>query len=146
MNTTTMADTGLARRHAAFVATLAALAGLMFGLDVGVISGAQQFIQHEFGVSDAVLERIVSSMMVGAAVGAALAAWLSVHFGRKRSLVFSASLFVIGSLISAAAWSPDALIGARFVLGLAIGIAAFTAPLYLAEIAPRDRRGAMIST
>jgi SP family galactose:H+ symporter-like MFS transporter len=146
MNTITVTITPQARRYAAFTATLAALAGLMFGLDVGVISGAQQFIQREFAVSDVVLERIVSSMMVGAAVGAALAAWLSVHFGRKRSLIFSASLFVIGSLICAAAWSPAALIGARFVLGLAIGIAAFTAPLYLAEIAPRDKRGAMIST
>lgn len=146
MNTIAANPASHARRHAAFVATLAALAGLMFGLDVGVISGAQQFIQHEFGVNDAVLERIVSSMMVGAAIGAALAAWLSKHFGRKRSLIVSAGLFVLGSLLSAAAWSPDALIGARFVLGLAIGIAAFTAPLYLAEIAPLDRRGAMIST
>lgn len=146
MNTIATPATGHARRHAAFVATLAALAGLMFGLDVGVISGAQQFIQREFAISDAVLEHIVSSMMWGAAVGAALAAWLSKHFGRKRSLILSASLFVVGSLICATAWSPDALIGARFVLGLAIGIAAFTAPLYLAEIAPMDRRGAMIST
>lgn len=146
MNTIATTAAGHARRHTAFVATLAALAGLMFGLDVGVISGAQQFIQHEFAVSDTVIERIVSSMMVGAAVGAALAAWLSKHFGRKRSLILSASLFVIGSLLSATAWSPEALIGARFVLGLAIGIAAFTAPLYLAEIAPPDRRGAMIST
>ncbi|MBN8736318.1 MAG: sugar porter family MFS transporter [Xanthomonadales bacterium] len=146
MNTIATTATGHARRHAAFVAILAALAGLMFGLDVGVISGAQQFIQREFGISDAVLEHIVSSMMWGAAVGAALAAWLSKHFGRKRSLILSASLFVVGSLVCAAAWSPDALIGARFVLGLAIGIAAFTAPLYLAEIAPTDRRGAMIST
>ncbi|HKU79304.1 MAG TPA: MFS transporter, partial [Rhodanobacteraceae bacterium] len=146
MNAIAITDAGHARRHAAFVATLAALAGLMFGLDVGVISGAQQFIQREFAINDAMLEYIVSSMMWGAAVGAALAAWLSKHFGRKRSLVFSASLFVIGSLICASAWSPAALIGARCVLGLAIGIAAFTAPLYLAEIAPRDRRGAMIST
>ncbi|HJU08713.1 MAG TPA: sugar porter family MFS transporter, partial [Rhodanobacteraceae bacterium] len=120
--------------------------GLMFGLDVGVISGAQQFIKRDFAISDTAIEHIVSSMTWGAAVGAALAAWLSVHFGRKRSLIFSASLFVIGSLLCAFAWSPDALIGARFVLGLAIGIAAFTAPLYLAEIAPRDKRGAMIST
>ena len=146
MNAIAITDVGHARRHAAFVATLAALAGLMFGLDVGVISGAQQFIQRDFAINDAMLEYIVSSMMWGAAVGAALAAWLSKHFGRKRSLVFSASLFVIGSLICASAWSPAALIGARCVLGLAIGIAAFTAPLYLAEIAPRDRRGAMIST
>ncbi len=146
MNTLAMTATGHARRHAAFVAILAALAGLMFGLDVGVISGAQQFIQREFAVSDAVIEHIVSSMTWGAAAGAALAAWLSVHFGRKRSLVFSGSLFVVGSLLCAGAWSPGDLIAARFVLGLAIGIAAFTAPLYLAEIAPRDRRGAMIST
>ncbi len=146
MNTITVTVTPQARRYAAFTAMLAALAGLMFGLDVGVISGAQQFIKRDFAVSDTVIEHIVSSMTWGAAVGAALAAWLSVHFGRKRSLIFSASLFVIGSLLCAFAWSPDALIGARFVLGLAIGIAAFTAPLYLAEIAPRDKRGAMIST
>lgn len=135
-----------AHRHAAYVALLAALAGLMFGLDVGVISGAQQFIQREFAVSDRMLEHIVSSMMFGAAVGAACAGWLSGHFGRKRSLVFSAALFVAGSLACAAAWSPESLIAARIALGLAIGVAAFTAPLYLAEIAPEDKRGAMIST
>ena len=129
-----------------YVAVLAALAGLMFGLDVGVISGAQQFIQRAFAVDDRMIEHIVSSMMVGAAIGAALAAWLSGHFGRKRALLWSASLFVAGSIASAAAGSPDMLIGARLVLGLAIGIAAFTAPLYLAEIAPEDKRGAMIST
>ena len=135
-----------ARRHAAFVALLAALAGLMFGLDVGVISGAQQFIQHDFAIDDRVIEYIVSSMMLGATLGAAGAGWLSGHFGRKRSLIFSAALFVIGSALSAAAWSPGTLIGARLVLGLAIGVAAFTAPMYLAEIAPEDKRGAMIST
>ncbi|EQD59106.1 General substrate transporter, partial [mine drainage metagenome] len=87
-----------ARRHIVFTATLAALAGLMFGLDVGVISGAQQFIQHDFAIDDRVIELIVSFMTVGAAIGAALAAWLSVHFGRKRSLIFSGGLFVLGSL------------------------------------------------
>jgi SP family galactose:H+ symporter-like MFS transporter len=141
-----VAAKGSARRYMRYVAVLAALAGLMFGLDVGVISGAQQFIQRDFAVGDRMIEHIVSSMMVGAALGAALAAWLSVHFGRKRSLLWSASLFVAGSLASAAAGSPDMLIGARLVLGVAIGIAAFTAPLYLAEIAPEDQRGAMIST
>ncbi|THD09251.1 sugar porter family MFS transporter [Metallibacterium scheffleri] len=135
-----------ARRHIVFTATLAALAGLMFGLDVGVISGAQQFIQHDFAIDDRVIEYIVSSMMLGATLGAAGAGWLSGHFGRKRSLIFSAALFVVGSALSAAAWSPGTLIGARLVLGLAIGVAAFTAPMYLAEIAPEDKRGAMIST
>ncbi len=134
------------RRYAAFVATLAAVGGLMFGLDVGVIAGAEQFIQREFGITDGMLEHVVSSMMWGAAVGAALAAWFAGRFGRKRSLAFSAALFVVGALLSAAAWSPASLIAARVVLGLAVGIAAFTAPVYIAEVAPRQTRGAMIST
>jgi len=146
MNDAASSSGAAARRHVAFVALLAALAGLMFGLDVGVISGAQQFIQSEFHIDDRAIEHIVSAMTWGAAAGAALAAWLSVHFGRKRSLVLSAALFVLGSLGSAAATSPEVLIVARLVLGLAIGIAAFTAPLYLAEIAPENKRGAMIST
>jgi MFS transporter, SP family, galactose:H+ symporter len=137
-----------AERKAAAVLTcvLAALAGLMFGLDIGVISGATQFIQAEFRVSDHTIEWIVSSMMFGAAIGAAGAGWLSVALGRKRSLILGAALFVAGSLLCGAAWSPEALVAARFVLGLAIGIAAFTAPLYLAEVASESTRGAMIST
>src|SRR5664279_1817598 len=130
---------------AVFTCVLAALAGLMFGLDIGVISGATQFIQKEFQVSDHVIEWIVSSMMFGAAIGAAGAGWMSATLGRKRSLVLAAILFVFGSVLSGAAWSPQSLIAARLVLGLAIGIAAFTAPLYLAEVASEDIRGAMIS-
>ena len=133
------------RATAAYVCALAALAGLMFGLDIGVISGATQFIQKEFQISDHTIEWIVSAMMFGAAMGAAGAGWMSATLGRKRSLVLAAILFVVGSLLSGAAWSPQTLILARVVLGLAIGIAAFTAPLYLAEVAPKEIRGAMIS-
>ena len=130
---------------AVFTCVLAALAGLMFGLDIGVISGATQFIQKEFGISDHTIEWIVSSMMFGAAVGAAGAGWMSASLGRKRSLILAAILFVAGSLLCGAAWSLQTLIAARIVLGLAIGLAAFTAPLYLAEVASEDNRGAMIS-
>ncbi|MGC1547027.1 MAG: sugar porter family MFS transporter [Rhodanobacter sp.] len=133
------------RTTAIFTCILAALAGLMFGLDIGVISGASQFIQKEFQISDHVIEWIVSSMMLGAAVGALGASWMSAKLGRKRSLILGATLFVAGSLLCGGAWSPETLIVARFVLGLAIGIATFTAPLYLAEVAPEKIRGAMIS-
>jgi len=83
--------------------------------------------------------------MLGAALGAASAGWLSGHLGRKRSLMLGAVLFVVGSLWCAFAWSPGSLILGRVVLGLAIGIASFTAPLYLAEVAPENHRGAMVS-
>jgi SP family galactose:H+ symporter-like MFS transporter len=134
-----------ARGTAIFVCVLAALAGLMFGLDIGVIAGATQFIQKTFGISDQVIEWIVSAMMLGAALGAAAAGWLSGHLGRKRSLMLGAVLFVAGSLLCGFAWSPEFLIAGRVVLGLAIGIASFTAPLYLAEVAPEYIRGAMVS-
>jgi len=147
MNAQAIASTSTpSKTTVVFVCVLAALAGLMFGLDIGVISGASQFIQAEYAISDHTIEWIVSSMMFGAAVGAVGAGWLSSHLGRKRSLVLGAVLFVIGSLLSGFAWSPETLIAARVVLGLAIGVASFTAPLYLAEVAPEYIRGAMIST
>ncbi|WP_395116737.1 sugar porter family MFS transporter [Rhodanobacter sp. FW102-FHT14D06] len=130
---------------AVFTCALAALAGLMFGLDIGVISGATQFIQTEFQISDHMIEWIVSAMMLGAAIGALGAGWMSAALGRKRSLILAGVLFVLGSLLSGGAWSPEALIVARVILGLAIGVATFTAPLYLAEVAPENIRGAMIS-
>jgi SP family galactose:H+ symporter-like MFS transporter len=137
-----------AHPKAALVTTciLAALAGLMFGLDIGVISGAQQFIQKDFGATDRIIEWVVSSMTLGAAAGALAAGWMSATLGRKRSLMLGAVLFIAGSLFCAMAWNAPSLIAARVVLGLAIGVATFTAPLYLAEVAPERIRGAMIST
>ena len=130
---------------AVFTCILAALAGLMFGLDIGVISGAQQFLQKDFGIGDDMLGWIVSIMMLGAALGALVAGWLSSQLGRKRTLILGAVLFVGGSVLCGLAWTPHVLIVGRLVLGLAIGLASFTAPLYLAEIAPESIRGAMIS-
>jgi SP family galactose:H+ symporter-like MFS transporter len=145
MNAVATSSNKRSRATAVFTCILAALAGLMFGLDIGVISGATPFIQHDFQISDHMVEWIVSAMMLGAAIGALGASWMSAMLGRKRSLILGAVLFVAGSLLCGGAWSPQALMAARFVLGLAIGIATFNAPLYLAEVAPEKIRGAMIS-
>jgi SP family galactose:H+ symporter-like MFS transporter len=118
----------------------------MFGLDIGVISGALQFIGKAFHATDTDKEWIVSSMMFGAAVGALAAGVLSYRLGRKVSLILGAIFFVAGSLFCAFSWSIASLIVARVVLGVAIGIATFTAPLYISEIAPPEKRGSMIST
>ncbi|MBV8617075.1 MAG: sugar porter family MFS transporter [Acetobacteraceae bacterium] len=131
--------------RALVVCLLAALAGLMFGLDIGVISGALDFIGKTFGVTTRTKEWIVSAMMAGAAVGALLAAPMSLRLGRKLSLIIGAVLFVAGSLCCALAPSVSVLILGRVVLGLAIGVAAFVAPLYLSEVAAAASRGSMIS-
>jgi SP family galactose:H+ symporter-like MFS transporter len=142
----TPARAGAGSGHSFLTGTTAALAGLMFGLDIGVISGALQFIGTAFHASDTAKEWIVSSMMFGAAVGALAAGVLSFRLGRKVSLILGATLFVAGSLACACAWSIGALIVSRILLGVAIGIATFTAPLYISEIAPPEKRGSMIST
>lgn len=67
-----------------FVCFLAALAGLLFGLDIGVIAGALPFIANEFQISAHTQEWVVSSMMFGAAVGAVGSGWLSFKLGRKE--------------------------------------------------------------
>ncbi len=128
-----------------FVGFTAALAGLLFGLDVGVISGAQQFIQKDFEIPDWTVESIVSMLLWGAVFGTLISGYFSSHFGRKKTILISALIFIVGSLLCSLAASADILIGARFILGTAVGVASFTAPLYLSEISPQKVRGSMIS-
>ena len=128
-----------------FIGLTAALAGLLFGLDVGVISGAQQFIQKDFTIADWALETIVSMLLWGAVFGTLISGYLSSHFGRRKTILISALIFTVGSLLCAFSPSADLLIGARFILGIAVGVASFTAPLYLSEISPQSIRGSMIS-
>lgn len=132
-------------RHSYFCSFVASLIGLLFGLDIGVISGAAVFIKPDMGIDDDYIQLIVSAMMIGAAMGAVVAGQLSQKFGRKPVLVVSASLFAIGAIGCAAAPIPSVLVASRFILGLAIGIGSFTAPLYLSELAPPSIRGVMIS-
>ncbi|RJS94183.1 sugar porter family MFS transporter [Salinisphaera sp. Q1T1-3] len=124
---------------------LAALAGLLFGMDIGVISGALPFINKEFDLSPSMEGWIVSSMMVGAAVGALSAGSISKNMGRKRALLASSLLFIVGALVCVAATGPTLLWIGRILLGLAVGVASFTAPLYLSEVTPERIRGTTIS-
>ncbi|WP_317627713.1 sugar porter family MFS transporter [Halotalea alkalilenta] len=124
---------------------LAAIAGLLFGMDIGVISGALPFITDEFEISTAMEGWIVGSMMFGAAIGACGASWVSKSLGRKKALLLSALLFFAGALVAVVAWNPSILVVARILLGLAVGVASFTAPLYLSEVAPERIRGTTIS-
>lgn len=97
-----------------FVCFLAALAGLLFGLDIGVIAGALPFISQDFQITARAQEWVVSSMMFGAAVGAVGSGWLSFRLGRKYSLMAGAILFVIGSLASASLLMSKRLLSRAF--------------------------------
>ena len=128
-----------------FIGFTAALAGLLFGLDIGVISGALEFIQKDFSINDRALEMIVSATLWGAVFGVLISGILSNKFGRKKAMLFSALIFIVGSIACALSVSPNWLIWSRFVLGIAVGLASFTAPLYLSEVSPQKIRGMMVS-
>ncbi len=127
------------------VASIAAIAGILFGFDTGVISGAILFIRHDFTLSPAMNGLVVGSVLAGAVVGSAFSGRFADYFGRRNVLIITALVFVVGTLGSAMAHSIQFLIIGRVVVGVAIGIASFTAPLYISEVAPAAYRGALVS-
>ncbi|MDQ8039440.1 MAG: MFS transporter, partial [Rickettsiella sp.] len=127
------------------ISVFAALAGLLFGYDTGIISGAILFIKKDFVLTAFQIEMVVSAVLLGALIGSGLSGRLTDRFGRRKVLIFTAITFIIGSLASALAPNVNFLIFGRTILGVAIGVGSFTAPLYLAEIAPQRIRGMLVS-
>jgi MFS family permease len=128
-----------------FIAGIAALGGLLFGYDTGVISGALLFIRDAFALSATMQGIVVAIVLAGAAIGAAIAGTLSDRLGRRRIILAAAVLFVLGAVLSALSAGVTGLLGGRLLVGIAIGTASMLTPLYLAEIAPARDRGAVVS-
>ena len=128
-----------------FASIIAALAGLLAGFDTGIISGALEFIAKAFQLTTIGKETIVSMVLVGGVIGALLNGVLADSLGRKKMVVLAAILYLFGSIGSAL--SPDAnTLGVfRFILGLAIGGASASAPLYIAEVSPARIRGSLVT-
>ena len=128
------------------IAVIAATGGLLFGFDTGVISGAIPFLQKYFLIDEHVIETITTAVLIGAILGALLGGRLTDMLGRKKVILASAVIFVVGAVWSGMAVSPESLMAARLLLGIAIGVSSFAVPLYIAEIAPAKKRGALVST
>jgi MFS transporter, SP family, sugar:H+ symporter len=122
-----------------------ALGGMLFGYDTGVISGAILFITDELALTPFLEGLVVSSLLLGAAVGAATAGPLSDRLGRRNLIIMAAVTFAVGAIGAALAPSVGVLVLFRVILGLAVGAAAVIVPLYLSEIAPTEIRGAVSS-
>ncbi len=133
------------KRFVYLAASISALGGLLFGYDIGVISGAILFIKEEFSLSSGMEEIVVSSVLLGSLIGAMVGGTLADRFGRRRLLMLTAAVFGLGAIGAALAPGTALLIVARIVAGTAIGIASFVAPLYISEIAPVDIRGKLVS-
>lgn len=126
----------------------AGIGGFLFGYDTGVISGALLYIREDFKEVDRktwLQETIVSMAVAGAIFGAATGGWLNDKFGRRLSILIADVLFFVGALIMALAPAPWLIILGRIFVGLGVGMASMTAPLYISEASPHKIRGALVS-
>jgi MFS transporter, SP family, galactose:H+ symporter len=125
------------------ICAVAALGGLLFGLDQGFIANSLETIQqhYNFGVQGG--ERFSAILATGGIVGALLSGLFARFLGRKKSLLFAGFIFTSASAISAALPPLAVLSACRFFLGFGVGVASFVVPLYLAETAPASIRGSM---
>jgi sugar porter (SP) family MFS transporter len=126
-------------------AFIAALGGLLFGYDTGVISGAVLFITKQFALAVFPQELVVAVVLVGAAFGALAGGRLSDRIGRRRSLLVTSVIFIVGAVICAAAGSLKMLIAGRVVVGIGIGLSSTTVPVYISEVSPAKARGWLVS-
>jgi sugar porter (SP) family MFS transporter len=139
------ASAGKHRRFVYVMASIAALGGLLFGFDTGVISGALLFIRQDFGLNAFTEGFIVSSLLLGAMVGAGISGALSDRLGRRTIILVAAIIFAVGAIGAALSPNVGILILFRFVLGLGVGTASALVPSYISESAPTDVRGSLSS-
>ncbi|MGS4198771.1 sugar porter family MFS transporter [Staphylococcus pseudintermedius] len=124
---------------------IGALGGLLYGYDMGVISGALLYLKDDIPLNAYTEGLVVSSMLVGAIVGAGLSGPLSEKLGRRRLVFMISIVFIIGALILALAPTIEILVLGRVIIGLAVGGSTAIVPVYLSELAPTDARGSLSS-
>jgi SP family galactose:H+ symporter-like MFS transporter len=127
------------------VAIVIMLAGVLFGYDQGVISGALDGIKKDFHVSTFLLEVITSWVTLGAMAGALVAGGLADRLGRRMTILLASVLFTAGAVVEAVAPGSYPLVVGRLVVGFGVGVASVAAPLYAAEMAPARLRGRFVS-
>ena len=143
------------------LAIVAAIAGLLFGFDLGIISGALPFISHSLHIAEyhyqpyfilgfipthsmQIKEAIVSAVPFGALLGAILSAKAAHNMGRRKSIICTGILFFAGTLMASLSHSINTLIFSRLIMGFAVGLSATIVPMYLSEVSPPRIRGAVI--
>ena len=130
-------------RYVLFLAATAATGGLLFGFDVGIISGAGPFLVQQFKLNDLSMGVAFSSLLFGCVIGCAVAGRITDKIGRKRVLLVVAVLFAVTSAATGLAWNFSSFLVARFLGGLAVGAVSLVSPMYVSEISPPAVRGRM---
>jgi major inositol transporter-like SP family MFS transporter len=139
------AAAGGATSKLALVTIISTFGGLLFGYDTGVINGALLYMSRELHLTAADQGLITSTLLFGAALGALLGGRISDALGRRQAILLIACVFIVGTVTCSVAPDTTTLCVCRFILGLAVGGASVVVPTYLAEMAPAERRGRIIT-
>lgn len=131
------------QRRLDLIAIVATLGGLLFGYDTGVINGALEPMKAELGLTPFTEGLVTATLLIGAAFGALFGGRMNDIRGRRATLTIVAVVFFVGTLGCVFAPGLSVMLPSRFVLGWAVGAASVTVPVYLAELAPTERRGAL---
>ena len=137
MNIAQTNDERRADRFVVRIASVAAICGLLFGFDTGVISGALLFLKTDFSLSPWWEGVVTSAVLAGACAGAGFSGRLTDRLGRRRMVIAVAILFFIASLVTALAPNLAVLIAGRVLVGLAIGVCSYAGPLISPKSRPR---------
>uniref|UniRef100_A0A8C6V2L6 Solute carrier family 2 member 13 n=1 Tax=Neogobius melanostomus TaxID=47308 RepID=A0A8C6V2L6_9GOBI len=127
------------------LAVFSAIGGFLFGYDTGVISGAMLLLKRELGLSALWQEVLISSTVAAAALSALLGGFLNGLFGRRVCILSASFFFTVGGIVLSAAPGKEVLLAGRLIVGVGLGIASMTVPVYIAEASPPHLRGQLVT-
>lgn len=126
------------------ISSIAALGGVLYGYDMGIIAAAAIFVKRSFAITTFVEELVVSVVLIGAMAGAMAGGAIADRIGRRATLVWAGIVFIIGSVLAPLSPNVAILLVARAIIGIGIGFTSVTAPVYVSELAPPQSRGMLI--
>jgi sugar porter (SP) family MFS transporter len=126
------------------VSFIAGLGGVLYGFDMGVIAAALMYVRDSFHLSTLMQEVLVISVLAGVMIGAMVGGTIADRIGRRKTLIYGAMLFIVGSIVAPLSPNVEVLLVARVMLGIAVGFTSVTAPVYVSELAPPQSRGMLI--
>jgi SP family galactose:H+ symporter-like MFS transporter len=126
------------------VAAIAAIGGMLFGYDIGVISGAENLLKTAFKLSSTTEELAVAAVLIGAVIGGFIGGPMANRFSRRYTLLAMAILYGVGAILTAISWDLGSFLAFRILTGIAVGASSLVVPTYIAELSPVNIRGGLV--
>jgi SP family galactose:H+ symporter-like MFS transporter len=131
-------------RYTYLVAAMAAIGGMLFGYDIGVISGAENLLKADFHLGSGTEELAVAAVLIGAAIGGVIGGPMANKFSRRYTLLIMAVLYAVGAILTAISFDLTSFVAFRIITGVAVGASSLVVPMYIAEMAPVRIRGGLV--